>query len=132
MTLELATELGFICRGARDEGMKARSTDVAHVDVGDAMHFYFANAAGGTLLGVFRIVAPFKHPSPHLFGKAAPGTALRTVLPGPLKDRLDALEAYEIDPAFGTYCGWPVVPDELRSPSYIPQLFPGRNALVRR
>lgn len=132
MTREIAIEFGFICRTAHAEGVESMIAHVASVDFGDAIHLYFAGPTSGSLLGAFRVVGPNKHPNPEFFGKAVHGTRLRTVLDGPLKDRLVACGGYTPDPKLGVYCGWLIVPEEMRSPSYIKEMFPGRNALVKR
>jgi hypothetical protein len=133
VTRELATEFGFICRTAYTEGTETLIAHVASVDFGDVIHLYFAGPTSGTLLGAFRVVGPVKHPHPEFFGKAVHKTKLRTVLDGPLKDYLaEKATGYTADPTLKLFTGWPIVPEETRSPSYIKEMFPGRNALVKR
>ncbi len=130
-TRRLAEEDGFIYRNAFAEGLQKMIANVSSVDFGHVIHLYFVGPGGGELLGAFRVIGPFKHPHPEWFGKAVTQTTLRTVIGGPLKERLDASK-YEPDPQLKVYCGWPVVPDETRSPAYIRELFPGRNSLQAR
>lgn len=132
VTRAIAEEFGFICRSATAGGAGAMIANVGNVTFGDVIHLYFATPTGGTLLGAFRVVPPTKHPHGEFFGKAVSGSALRLVVDGPLKDRLLACPGYAIDAKHEAYCGWPVVPEEIHSPSYARSLFPGRNALVRR
>ena len=71
--------------------------------------------------------------TPNNFGQAVHKTKLRTVADGLLCDHLVANEGYIPDSTLiKLYCGWPVVAKEVRSPSYIKEMFPGRNALVKR
>ncbi len=132
VTRGLAVEYGFICRTAYTEGTEQLIAHVASVDFGDIIHLYYAGPTGGSLLGAFRVVGPNKHPNPEFFGKAVHKTKLRTVADGSLRDHLVANEGYTPDPTLKLYCGWPVVTEEVRSPSYIKEMFPGRNALVKR
>jgi len=119
-------------RRAYTEGTEQLIAHVASVDFGDIIHLYFAATTSGSLLGAFRVVGPNKHPNPEYFGKAVHKTKLRTVADGPLRDHLVANEGYTPDSTLKLYCGWPVVAEEVRSPSYIKEMFPGRNALVKR
>ena len=108
-----------------------RGAHVAAVDFGDIIHLYFAAGSTGTLLGAYRVVGPVKHPHAEYFGPAVTRTKLRTVLDSPLRDFLERAE-YKQDGPVGAYCGWLIVPEEARSPSYIREMFPGKNALVKR
>ncbi len=129
-TRELAAEFGFISRNPFSE-TGAMIAHVGGVDFGDIIHLYFAAGSTGTLLGAFRVVGPAKHPHGEIFGKAVPKTKLRTVLDSPLKEFLERSE-YKPDATLAAYCGWPIVAEEARSPSYIREMFPGKNALVKR
>ncbi len=132
-TKELADQFGFVCRNPfTDAAQPQLIANVARVTFQDIIHLYFVGADGGELLGAFRVVGPNRHANALYFGAAIPKTTLRRVAPGPLHDRLTQLAGYSVDPRSGEYCGWPVVPEELRSPSYIRELFTGRNALVPR
>lgn len=130
VTRELAAEYGFISRNPHAE-TGAMIAHVAGVDFGDIIHLYFAAGSTGTLLGAYRVVGPVKHPHGEIFGPAVTRTKLRTVLESPLKEFLERSN-YQQDVSLGAYCGWPIVPEEARSPSYIREMFPGKNALVKR
>lgn len=132
VTRELAEEFGFICRSAYTEGTETLIAQVANVDFGDVIHLYFAGPSTGTLLGAYRVVGPVKHPHPEYFGKAVHKTKLRTVADGPLKDHLGEKTIYAPDSTLKLFTGWPIVPEETRSPSYIKEMFPGRSTLVKR
>lgn len=131
-TRGLVDRFGFIHRSAfADATKKQMIANVAKVGVGDIIHLYFVEGEAGHPLGAYRVVAPFRHPNGALFTAAIPKTSLRRVADAGLKDELKAA-GYEPDPQVGEFCGWPVIADEHRSPSYLAALFPGRNALVLR
>lgn len=133
-TKEFADEFGFICRTAFADVAHAQMiANVAKVDFGDVVHLYFVDGEGsGRSLGAYRVVGPHRHPRGQLFGAAVPKTKLRTVADGPLREALKDDSGYAVDPRVGEFCGWPVVPDEHVSPSYLRELFTGRNTLVPR
>lgn len=134
VTRQFAEQFGFICRTAFADAAQAQMiANVAKVDFGDVIHLYYVDAEGGRSLGAYRVVGPHRHPQGQLFGAAVPKTKLRTVADGPLRDALrDKDSGYAVDPRVGEFCGWPVVRDEHPSPSYIRELFVGRNSLVPR
>lgn len=130
-TRALADEFGFVCRSAfADAAQSQLIANVARVGFGDIIHLYFADAKAGQSLGAFRVVGPNRHPNGAQFGAAIPKTTLRRVAAGALRERLP--ESYKVDPKLGEFCGWPVVREERSSPSFLRELFPGRNALVPR
>lgn len=130
-TRELVDRFGFICRNAYSDSTKTQMiANVANVDFG-TIHLYYVDASGGRPLGAYRVVAPHKHPNGALFAGAVPKTTLRKVVDPELIELLKE-RGYEADPKLGEFTGWPVIPAELRSPSYLASLFPGRNALVLR
>lgn len=132
-TREIVDRFGFIHRSAYVDDTKTQMiANVGKVDFGDIIHLYFVDGAVGRPLGAFRVVAPHKHPNGALFGAAVPKTTLRKLVDGELKEHLKASPGHEPDPKLGEYTGWPVIPSEQRSPSYLAALFPGRNALVLR
>lgn len=133
-TQELAENFGFICRSAfADAAQSQMIANVAKVDFGDIVHLYFVDTEGGRSLGAYRVVGPHRHPQGQLFGAAVPKTKLRTVAEGPLRDALSQPNSgYAVDPRVGEFCGWPVVRDEHPSPSWVRDLFVGRNTLVPR
>jgi hypothetical protein len=132
-TREIVERFGFICRSAFVDDTKTQMiANVAKVDFGDIIHLYFVDASGGHPLGAFRVVAPHKHPNGALFAAAVPKTTLRKLADGELRQHLTEQPGYEPDPKLGEYTGWPVIPAEQRSPTYLASLFPGRNALVLR
>ncbi|MDC0670098.1 hypothetical protein [Nannocystis radixulma] len=133
-TQTFADEFGFICRSAFADVAHAQMiANVAKVDFGDVVHLYFVDSEGaGRSLGAYRVVGPHRHPRGQLFGAAVPKTKLRTVADGPLRDRLRDDSGYAVDPRVGEFCGWPVVRDDHVSPSYVRDLFVGRNTLVPR
>ncbi|MFY0537538.1 hypothetical protein [Nannocystis pusilla] len=131
-TQEIADNFGFICRSAFADVAHAQMiANVAKVDFGDVIHLYFVDAeGGGRSLGAYRVVGPHRHPQGALFGAAVPKTKLRTVADDELRGKLRP--DYVVDPRVGEFCGWPVVRDEHPSPSYVKDLFVGRNTLVPR
>lgn len=132
-TRELADQFGFICRSAFVDADKEQMiANVGRVDFGDVIHLYFVDDAGGRSLGAFRLVGPNRHPHGEYFAGAVAKTRLRRVADGPLREELQRHDGYERDPRLHEFCGWPVIVEELKSPSYARDLFPGRNALVLR
>ncbi len=130
-TRELAEGYGFICRSAFAEAAKEQMiANVGRVDFGDVIHLYFVDDGGGRSLGAFRLVGPNRHPHAEYFAGAVPKTRLRRVAEGPLQAQLRAQEGYEPDPRLHEFCGWPVVAEDRLSPSYVRDMFPGRNSLV--
>ncbi|MDC0722420.1 hypothetical protein [Nannocystis bainbridge] len=131
-TQTIVDDFGFICRSAYADVANAQMiANVAKVDFGDIIHLYFIDGeGGGRSLGAYRVVGPHKHPRGALFGAAVPKTKLRTVADDELRDVLRP--DYAVDPRIGEFCGWPVIRDEQPSPSYVKDLFSGRNTLVPR
>ncbi|WAS93651.1 hypothetical protein [Nannocystis punicea] len=131
-TQTLVDDFGFICRSAFADVAHAQMiANVAKVDFGDVVHLYFVDGeGGGRSLGAYRVVGPHRHPRGNLFGAAVPKTKLRTVADDELREKLR--EGYAVDPRVGEFCGWPVIRDEHASPSYVKDLFVGRNTLVPR
>ena len=133
VTRGLLRDYGFLVRNAYVEGEKEQMIPhVAQVAFRDLIHVYFVDPSGGTALGCYRVVGPNNHPRPELFAAGVTGAStLRRVAPGELADHLRDSGGYDPDPRLATYCGWPVVPDERRSPIYSPSLFPGRNSIAQ-
>lgn len=131
-TRELVDRFGFIHRNPYADSTKTQMiANVGKVGVGDIIHLYFVDTSGGRQLGAFRVVAPYRHPNPAPFAAAVPRTTLRKLAAGELRDFLLGA-GYEPDPQIHELCGWPVIPDEHHSPTYLASMFPGRNALVLR
>lgn len=132
-TRELVEQFGFICRSAyADAAQPQLIANVGKVTFQDVIHLYFVDGSGGRLVGAFRVIGPNKHAEPTYFAAALPKTTLRRVAPGALLDRLRETPGYSPDPKLGDFTGWPVAREEVRSPAFTRDLFPGRNALVPR
>jgi hypothetical protein len=137
-TWDIAEQFGFIHRGLYSRAARAqRIANVGSVAIDDLIHLYYVGDLNlGQAFGVFRVVDPKAHSQPALFAAPVVHSALYTVAPGNLHDRLRKAQ-YEPDPQLGEFCGWPVVRVEGDAPRQVSagemfKLFPNRNSLVRQ
>jgi hypothetical protein len=128
----LFAENGFICRSVYEmnKAKPALAKQVQHVQVGDAINFYYSKEGKLCPIGKFVIITPKEHPRSNIFGNQVDGTALFTVNDEKFIKQFDHNGIYKKDITLNKFTGW------LISKAGICEIPPdtfvrGRNSIVR-
>jgi len=136
-TVDSLTDYNFLCRTAytkpnKKTGINQLVANVLEVKFGDVIHIAFSSDGGYEQLGSFEILDT-DHPDqegPIDHAKHGRLSLFRASERSPLGQML-AGTTFKRDPKLGAFTGWHVREVECPEIGFIPEMFPGNNALHR-